>query len=76
MNITRNSDPQSYTAEQTMTGLTSGSYEVLIFDWESDDSFASTPSYEDHVIVTYTANDTATVGTTSATPTTKGRRIY
>ena len=71
MNITRSGDPQSYTAEQTMTGLTPGRYEVLIFDWESDDSFASTPSYENNVIVT----DTATVGTTFATPTTKGRRI-
>ena len=69
MNITRSGSPLSQIAKQTVTGLTPGSYEVFIFDWESDDSVASTPSY---VIVT----DTATVGTTSTTSTTKGRRIY
>ena len=72
MNITRSGDPQSHIAEQTMTGLAPGSYEVLIFDWESNDSVPSTPSYVGHVIVT----DTATVSTASATLTTKGRRIY
>ena len=72
MNITRSGDPQSHIAEQTVTGLAPGSYEVFIFDWESNDSVPSTPSYVGHVFVT----DTATVSTASATPTTKGRRIY
>ena len=72
MNITRSGDPQSHIAEQTMTGLAPGSYEVFIFDWESNDSVPSTPSYVGHAIVT----DTATVSTVSATPITKGRRIY
>ena len=71
-NITRSGSPLSQIAEQTVAGLAPGSYKVLIFDWESNDSFAFKPSYENHVIVT----DTVTVGTTSATPTTKGRRIY
>ena len=51
-NITKVDDPQSHTAEQTVTGLTPGSYEVLIFDWERDGSFASTPSYTGHISVT------------------------
>ena len=74
MNITRSGNPQSHIAEQTMTGLAPGSYEVLIFDWERDGSVPCPPSYVGHVIVTDT--DIDTVGTTSATLTTKGRRIY
>ena len=52
MNITRSGSPLSHTAEQTVTGLTPGSYEVFIFDWERDGSFASTPSYVGHVSLT------------------------
>ena len=52
VNITRSGDPLSDTAEQTVTGVAPGSYEVFIFDWESDGSFASTPSYVGHVNVT------------------------
>ena len=39
-------------SEQTVAGLTPGSYEVFVFDWESDDTFPSTPSYVGHIIVT------------------------
>ena len=60
---------QSQIAEETVSGLAPGSYEVRIYDWESDDSVPYKPSYEDYVIV----SDNATVSTTSATPTTKGR---
>ena len=68
INVTRNSSSQ---AEQTLTGLTPGSYEVLIFDWERDGSVASTPSYVGHVNVTEPA-----VFTTSTLPTKiTGRRI-
>ena len=45
-------DPPLQTAEQTVIDITPGSYEVLIFDWERDGSFSSTPSYVDHVNVT------------------------
>ena len=51
-NITRIDDSLSHTADQTVTGLAPGSYEVLIFDWERDGSFASTPSYTGHINVT------------------------
>ena len=64
MNITRSGSQQSYTAEQTMTGLTQGSYEVLIYDWESDGSIASTPSYEGHVSVNKPAYVTTSVSPT------------
>ena len=70
MNITRSGSPLSQIAEQTVSGLAPGSYEVLIFDMESDGSVHCTPSYVGHVIV----SDNATLSTiTSATPTTKGR---
>ena len=52
MNITRSGSPLSQIAEQTVTGLSPGSYEVHIFDWERDGSVASTPSYVGHVNVT------------------------
>ena len=52
MNIMRSGSPLSHTAEQTVTGLTPGSYEVFIFDWERDGSLSSTPSYVGHVNVT------------------------
>ena len=52
MNIMRSSSPQSQIAEQTVTGLTTGSYEVFIFDWERDGSVASTPSYVGNATVT------------------------
>ena len=48
----RSGSPLSQIAEQTVTGLTPGSYEVFIFDWERDDSLSSTPSYVGHVTVT------------------------
>ena len=51
-NITRSGSPLSQIAEQTVTGLTPGSYEVFIFDWERDGSVASTSSYVGHVNVT------------------------
>ena len=51
INITRNNDSQSHTAEETATGLSPGSYEVLVFDWERDNSLSSTPSYVGHVNV-------------------------
>ena len=70
INITRSSSLQSQTAEQTVTGLAPGSYEVLIFDWERDGSVSSTPSYVGHVNVT--ALDTST---TSVPPTTTTSRI-
>ena len=41
-----------YSAEWTVTGLAPESYEVLIFDWESDGSVSSTPSYGGHVNMT------------------------
>ena len=52
MNIMRSGSPLSQIAERTVTGLTPGSYEVFIFDWERDGSVASTPSYVGHVTVT------------------------
>ena len=55
MNVTRSGSPLSNTAEQTVTGLTPGSYEVVIFDWESDGSLSPTPSYVGHVNVSETA---------------------
>ena len=51
MNVTRSGNPLSHTAEQTVTGLIPGSYEVLIFDWESDGSFSSTPSFVGHAAI-------------------------
>ena len=67
-NISRSGN--SLSAEQTVTGLPPGNYEVLIFDWERDGSLSSTSSYVGHVIVT--AFDTST---TSAPPTTTGRIV-
>ena len=52
INISRSGDSQSHTAEQTVTEIAPGGYEVLIFDWEKNGSVASTPSYEGHVSVT------------------------
>ena len=69
MNITRNGSLQSHMAEQTVTGVVPGSYEVLIFDWERDGSVASTPSYVGHVNVTGLNREVDTA-TTSAPPTT------
>ena len=69
MNITRSGRPLSQIAEQTVTGLTLGRYEVFIFDWERDGSVASTPSYVGHV------NVTADTSTTSVPPTTTGRIV-
>ena len=66
VNITRSGN----TAEQTVTGLTPGSYEVFIFDWERDGSLSSTPSYVGNV----TALDVDT-STTSAPPTTTTGKI-
>ena len=45
VNITRSGRPLS------VTGLAQGSYEVLIYDWESDGSLSSTPSYTAHTNV-------------------------
>ena len=69
MNITRSGSPLSHTAEQTVTGLTPGSYKVLIFDWERDGSLSSTPSHVGHVNVTAFDLEVDT-STTSAPPTT------
>ena len=72
MNITRSGSPLSNSAEQTVTGLTLGNYEVLIFDWERDGSLSPTPSYVGHVNVSETA-----VFPTSVSPTeTTGRALY
>ena len=72
MNVTRSGRPLSNSAEQTVTGLTPGSYEVLIFDLESDGSFSPTPSNVGHVNVSETA-----VFPTSVPPTeTTGRPLY
>ena len=51
MNILRSGSPLSHIAEQIVTDLTLGSYEVFIFDWERDGSVASTPSYVGYVNV-------------------------
>ena len=67
INITRSGSPLSHTAEQIVTGLAPGSYEVFIFDWERDGLFASTPSYVGHVSL----SEHATV-TTSFPKTTTG----
>ena len=64
INITRSGSQQSRTAEQTMTGLTQGKYEVLIFDWESNGSLASTPSYEGNIRVNKPASVTTSVSPT------------
>ena len=74
VNITKSGDPQSHTAEQTVTALTPGSYEVFIFDWERDGSLSSTPSYMGHVNVTALDHEVDT-STTSAPPTTTTGRI-
>ena len=71
MNIMRSDNPLSYTAEQTIGGLTPGSYEVFVFDWESDDTFPSVPSYVGHVNVTE-----RTISTTSFPQTTTGRSMW
>ena len=52
INIMRSGSPLSQIAEQTVTGLTPGSYEVIVFDWERDGSVASTPSYVGNATVT------------------------
>ena len=70
MNITRNGSPLSHTAEQTINRLTPGNYEVLIFDWERDGTFASTPSHKSHVNVTELDH------LTSILPTTAGYHIF
>ena len=54
MNITRNNDSLSHTAEQTATGLTPGSYEVRVFDWEKDGSLSFIPSYVGHATIAET----------------------
>ena len=64
VNVTRSGNPLSHTAEQTVTGLTPGSYEVFIFDWERDGSVPSAPSYVGHANI----SEPVTVNT-SATPT-------
>ena len=72
VNVTRSGSPLSDSAEQTVTGLTPGSYEVVIFDWERDGSLPPTPSYVGHVNVSETA-----VFSTSVPPTeTTGRPLY
>jgi len=63
-------DPPLQTAEQTVIDITPGSYAVLIFDWERDGSFSSTPSYVDHV------NVTGPDVLTSSMPPTIGRLLY
>ena len=73
MNITRNSSSQSHTAEQTVTGLTPGSYEVHVFDWERNGLVASTPSYVEHVNVTGLNREVDTP--TTDPPTTTGRVV-
>jgi len=65
INVTRSGNPLSHTAEQTVTGLIPGSYEVLIFDWESDGSFSSTPSFVGHAAIGEFA-DSFTAGTKPA----------
>ena len=79
INVTRSGSPLSHTAEQTVTGLILGRYEMLVFDWERDGSVASTPSYVGHVNVTEPAvftTSTPPVFTASTPPTkTTGRRI-
>ena len=74
MNMMRSGNPLSHTAEQTVTRLTPGSYEVLIFDWERDGSLSSTPSYVGHVNVTAFDHEVDT-STTSAPPTTRSRIV-
>ena len=74
MNMTRSGNPLSRTAEQTVTGLTLGSYKVLIFDWERNGSLSSTPSYVGHVNVTAFDLEVDT-STTSAPPTTTSRIV-
>ena len=72
MNMTRSGNQLSHTAEQTVTGLIPGSYEVVIFDWERDGALSSTPSYVGCVNVTALDVDTSA---TSAPPTTTGRIV-
>ena len=74
MNITRSGSPLSHIAEQTVTGLALGSYEVLIFDWERDGSLSPTPSYVGHVNVSETAVFPTSVPPTETTVT--GRPLY
>ena len=66
MNIARSGSPLSQIAEQTINKLTPGSYEVLIFDWERDGTFASTPSHKIHVNVTELDHLTSILPTTAA----------
>ena len=51
-NIVRRGNPQSHTADKTVTGLTPGNYNVFIFDWERDGSVASRPSFVGNATVT------------------------
>ena len=64
MNVSRSGNPLPHTAEQTVTGLAPGSYEVFISDLERDGSVASTPSYVGFANI----SEPVTVNT-SATPT-------
>ena len=69
LNISRSGSPPSRTAKQTVTGLTPGSYEVFIFDWESDDSFSPTPSNVSYANVTgFLTLNTSEVDNSSALP--------
>ena len=67
INIARSGSPLSQIAEQTMTGLTTGSYEVFIFDWERDGSVASMPLYMANVNVTEHAIFTTSFPQTTTT---------
>ena len=69
-NITRSGSPLLQIAEQTVTGLPPGNYELLIFDWERDGSVSSTPSYVGHVNVT---EPNILTSVTPATTTSTGR---
>ena len=75
VNRSRSGDSLSHTAEQTVTEIAPGSYEVLIFDWEGNGSVASTPSHEGHVSVTDIPiiNSFAPTMTTSDPSPTNGR---
>ena len=76
MNITRNitvlrnDSSLSHTAEDTVNGLVSGSYEVFIFDLERDGVVTSTPSYVSYANVTgFLTLNTSEVDNSSALPT-------
>ena len=76
VNITRSGSSQSQVAEQTVTQLTPGSYEVLIFDWERDGSLASTPSYVGNVTITADPSNPSSVSPTTITGYTKMSQIH